>query len=105
MQHAGETVLIRVKVARAKLGKVVHDGTVIAEFWAPGRDPQNDPEARDHPDYSAECFWDGDDRAWSAHVLTEGWAPGTWAVRCRAATVTELGDARGWGWGTLQLAA
>ena len=45
MLQAGQTALIRVKAATVS-GAVPRDGYAVAEFWAPGRDPEHDPEAR-----------------------------------------------------------
>jgi hypothetical protein len=104
MLQAGQTALIRVKAATVS-GAVPRDGYAVAEFWAPGRDPEHDPEAREHPDYQVELAWHEELRAWAAHADTAGWAPGTWTVRGRANVSTGQGPAKGWAWGTLPLAA
>ncbi len=104
MLQAGQTALVRVKAATAD-GKVQRDGSAVAEFWQPGRDPEHDPVQRQAPDRVVELQWDEALRGWFAYVDTEGWAPGTWAVRGRAHCPTDRGPAKGWAWGVLQLAA
>jgi hypothetical protein len=106
--QAGETITAR---GRVKLpdpdGRVVREGTVAAEFWAPGRDPAQDGAARDAPDRRAECQYDRKSGGWVALVDTEGWVPGSWVMRLRAHAVLEDGrSAKGYSdWVRFSLAA
>lgn len=104
MLQVGKTAIVRVKTADSN-GRVAREGWAVAEFWAPGKDPEHDPSVRDRPDKSFECFWDEPSRAWTAHVETEGWEPGSWTVRGRAACQTAQGPAKGWSWAAMPLAA
>jgi hypothetical protein len=105
--QAGETITTRVKGSfPVPDGRVVREGTVVAEFWRPGRDPRSVPSERDTPDYCSECTFDQRISSWTARVSTEGWAPGTWTMRGRLATVAAPGEtAQGWDWLTFELAA
>lgn len=105
--QAGETIVARVKGSfPAPDGRVVREGTVVAEFWAPGRNPRLEPSQRDTPDYYAECTYDQRTSGWVARISTEGWAPGAWTMRGRLSTVAGPGvTARGWDWLTFELAA
>lgn len=96
--HAGESIQVRLTAARA--GAPVTAGTVVAEFWAPGRDPEHDLAARGTPDHAVPCAYDARTRRWSAAVSTAGWAPGRWTVRGRV-----RGEHEGWAWQVLPLAA
>lgn len=87
------------KVSAVRDGRVISSGQVTAQFWAPGRDPEHDPEARQDPDHAAPCAYDPRTRRWSALVSTAGWLPGTWTVR---GLVEE--DVAGSAWGTFPLA-
>ncbi len=102
--QAGQTVLVRVKAATAE-GSVARDGSAVAEFWAPGRDPQAVPETLVSPDWTVPCTWKEELRAFCAQVDTSGWAAGTWTVRGLAVSETSGGLAKGWSWGTFALAA
>jgi hypothetical protein len=100
--HAGEGLLIRVTAGHPG-GAPVTSGTVTAEFWSPGRDPERDPAARESPDHAVPCEYDERSRRWLARVdSTAGWAPGTWTVRGRAVAAS---SAEGWAWQTFGLAA
>jgi hypothetical protein len=92
--HAGEAILVRVTAARD--GSPVTDGPVLAEFWAPGRDPEHDPAVRDDPDQQRLCSYDSRTRRWLVQLRTTGWAPGIWTVRGRVYD-------EGWGWSTFPL--
>lgn len=99
--HAGESIQVRLTAARD--GKPVTAGTVVAEFWAPGRDPEHDPDARRHPDHRFLCLYDDRTRRWTTQVdgrITAGWAPGQWTVRGKVS-----GEHEGWAWQVLPLAA
>lgn len=102
LMQAGQTVLVRVK-AVIPGGMSVKEGTVIADFWAPGRDPQHDPADRDRPDHSLPCTYSAAERGWTALADTTGWTPGQWVLRGRVAAATPLGNAKGWDWSTLVL--
>lgn len=102
--HAGETIEVRIRASHSA-GKVVRQGSVVAEFWKPGRDPQADPEVRASPDRHAECVFEEKALAWVALVPTGGWEPGEWTVRGRVSGETGAGDAHGWGWQVIPLAA
>jgi hypothetical protein len=85
-------------VTAARAGRPVTEGEVTAEFWAPGRDPEHDPDARRSPDHSASCAFEPSTRRWLARVATAGWPPGTWTVRGRVS-----GDHETWSWATFPL--
>lgn len=84
----------------ARGGMPVITGQVTAEFWAPGRDPEHDPAARDAPDHAVPCAYDARIRRWTARVDTAGWEPGAWTVRGRVS-----GEDEGWAWRVIPLAA
>lgn len=104
MLQVGQTALVRVKASEPD-GAVPREGSAVAEFWAPGRDPEHDPAARGRPDHVVECFFDEKLRAWTAAVSTEGWQAGTWTVRGRAACTGRHGPLKGWGWQDMPLSA
>ena len=88
------------RVRAVRKGRAVSSGQVIAQFWAPGRDPGRDPGVREAPDHVVPCAYDPRTRRWSALVSTAGWPPGTWTVR---GLVGE--EPAGSAWGTFPLAA
>lgn len=99
--QAGKTAVVRVKAARK--GSPLKDGTVYAEFWAPGKDPEHDTAVRKLPDYRLPCLFTR--VGWVCEVPTAGWAPGAWTVRGHVVAATEKGTAVGWDWGVMELAA
>jgi hypothetical protein len=103
--QAGQTALVRVKAAHHG-GRVAREGTVTAQFWAPGRDPRADPSLGSSPDLLVPLAWSEAQRAWCALVPTGGWAPGTWVMRGSAACPDlENVVCLGWAWAVLELAA
>jgi hypothetical protein len=75
---AGDSLRVRVTVARG--GAPVTDGAVVAEFYAPGRDPEV-PDVRRSPDYRVACAYEAASRRWTCAVHTTAWAAGWWQVR------------------------
>jgi hypothetical protein len=91
--HAGEKIAVLVR--GNCLDGTAHHGGAIAEFFAPGRDPQHDPGDRE-PDSSVPLGFDPVTRTYGADVPTAAWAPGTWTVR--GAVLGADGEPEGWGW-------
>jgi hypothetical protein len=95
---------VLVRIAADRSGRSVSSGQVDAEFWAPGRDPQHNPDHEASPDHVIACLFDSGTRKWTAEVDTTGWLPGAWTLRGRVATeqpeLSGLSD-----WRSLPLAA
>jgi hypothetical protein len=96
--QAGETLAVRVRGVRAD--GTAHSRGAVAQFYAPGRDPEHDPAARD-PDKVLVLPFDAVTRHYGADVRTvhpdgRAWAPGTWTVR--AAVLGADGAPEGWAW-------
>lgn len=86
--QAGQKLAVRMRAARPD-GSVVR-APALAEFFAPGKDPERDPASRVVP-----LVFDEASRLYGAEVSTAGWAPGLWTYR---GTVTDGGAApAGWG--------
>jgi hypothetical protein len=91
--QAGQDIAVRVRAHRPD-GTSVR-GTAVAAFFAPGRDPERNPDGRG-PDTEAGLGFDAVTRTYGADVPTAGWAPGEWTVCGR---VTGSGsDPSGWSW-------
>lgn len=91
--QAGEKLAVRLRGTRAD-GRA-HRSGAVAEFFAPGRDPEHDPADR-IPDRQAVPAFDEASRTYAAEVSTAGWEPGSWTVR--GAVLGPDGVPEGWAW-------
>jgi hypothetical protein len=91
--QAGQKLTVRVRGIRP--GGGVHDRGAVAQFYAPGRDPEHDPADRE-PDRVLVLPFDPVTRFYARDVATAGWAPGTWTLR--GVVLDAGGTLEGWAW-------
>lgn len=77
----GEDVEIRVKAFKPTTLKVVANASVVADFYAPDKDPIGTPSDRTSPAHSITLTYVPAERAYVGIAETIGWTAGKWTTR------------------------
>jgi hypothetical protein len=76
--YAGTTIDLRVRGTDGRTQKIITGVSCIINLYGPGKNPRDNPEDREYPDYSVSTDWDPDSRYYVRSLSTKGWTPGTW---------------------------
>lgn len=81
--YVGEAITIKASALNPATGLPITDASAVAEFYAPGKDPKNNPADRqtDRPD--ATLTYDPIQEAYVGFVSTDSWESGKWSYRVR----------------------
>lgn len=77
----------------------ISDAVCTVDFFAPPKDPENNPADR-IVDHTALAVFDTGQHAYTVDVTTTGWTPGRWTYR-----VTMSDAAVGWAYASFELRA
>ena len=101
MPYLGEAVAVRASARHPFTEEVVPDLSGHVDFFAPGKNPQRNPNDRTPDVSNIPVSFDEEIEAYVAYVLTDGspWEPGRWSYRVKL----EGDNWKNWEYGNFQL--
>lgn len=78
--YVGEDLLLKVRASNPVTGHVARSSTVVAQLYAPGKNPRVSADDRADPDALVTLLFDIELDAYYGATPTVGWEVGVWTM-------------------------